>query len=104
MLVLVFGSPGARAGPLYWSLFNIEGESAVSAQYASYGSAADMFNDTNRLGVFTPNSGGAGRNIIGSGAFVMRVAVPAPSTLALFAAALLGLVTTGYRWIPGSTR
>ena len=92
--VIALVSAPVTAAPLFWSLFNIEGESATSAQYVSYGSAADMFSDTNRLGIFTPNAFNAGRNIVGSGAFVMAVAVPAPGTLALFAAALVGLVAS----------
>ncbi len=81
-------------GTLYWSLFNIEGESATSAQYVSYGSAADMFSDTNRLGIFTPNAFNAGRNIVGSGAFVSSGPpgpLPEPGSLALVVGALAGL-------------
>ena len=61
---LLMGSMTAQA--TYWSLFNIEGESTVSAQYVTYGSLTDMLADTNRLGVFTPNTSGFGRNIVGT--------------------------------------
>ena len=79
----------------YWNLFNIEGESAVSAQYVTYTSLSDMLNDTNRIGVFTPNAFNAGRNIVGSGSDEFRSppnGVPEPGTFALagVAFALLG--------------
>ncbi|WP_170841642.1 PEP-CTERM sorting domain-containing protein [Nitrosomonas aestuarii] len=51
----------------YWSLFNIEGESTLSANYVTYASLNDMLTDTNRLGVFQPDPFGFGRNIVGSG-------------------------------------
>ncbi len=53
-------------GSMYWSLFNIEGETALTAQYVTYARLPDMLADTNRLGVFNPGS--FGRNIVGSGA------------------------------------
>lgn len=92
-LIALVSAP-VTAAPLYWSLFNIEGESATSAQYVSYGSAADMFSDTNRLGIFTPNAFNAGRNIVGSGAFVSSGPpgpLPEPGSLALVVGALAGL-------------
>ena len=58
---------GGVAQAAYWSLFNIEGESSLSAQYVTYGSLGDMLADSNRLGVFTPNPAGFGVNIVGSG-------------------------------------
>ena len=54
-------------GTNYWSLFNIEGESSLTAQYVTYATLTDMLGDTNRLGVFSPNSFGFGDNIVGSG-------------------------------------
>jgi hypothetical protein len=52
-------------GTTYWNVFNIEGESAISADIVTYGSLTDMLNDTNRLGVFDP---GGRRTRRGSGA------------------------------------
>lgn len=54
-------------GNVYWNLFNIELETVFSAQYVTYSNVNDMLTDTNRLGVFTPNSGGGGRNLVGTG-------------------------------------
>ncbi|MGQ3051827.1 MAG: hypothetical protein ACT6S0_08590 [Roseateles sp.] len=52
-------------GRFYWSVFNIEGESAIGADIVTYGSLLDMMSDSNRLGTHTLN--GFGRNIVGSG-------------------------------------
>lgn len=84
-------------GNAYWSLFNIEGESGLNAQYVTYNALEDMLLDTNRMGVFTPNTFGAGRNIVGSSAFILPSAtVPEPGTLGLLMMDFLGLfVTTG---------
>jgi hypothetical protein len=77
-------------GSSYWSVFNIEGESAVGADLVTYASLTDMLNDTNRTGVFTRD--GFGRNIVGSGSDNFRsVSVPEPGTLALFGLGLIGL-------------
>ncbi len=58
----------ANATPVYWNLFNIEGESQVDSVYITYNSLNDMLNDTNRIGAFTPdNVGGAAQNVVGSG-------------------------------------
>ncbi len=81
-------------GDVYWSLFNIEGESAIPANYVTYSALDDMLNDTNRLGVFTPAGGGAAHNVVGSGAFVLSrppVTVPTPPVLALLSIGLAGL-------------
>jgi hypothetical protein len=51
-IVVSIATP-AQADPTYWNVFNIEGESAISADIVTYGSLTDMLNDTNRLGVFT---------------------------------------------------
>jgi rubrerythrin len=81
-------------GQLYWSLFNIEGESAQASRYVTYASLADMLGDTNRVGLFDPNGGGSSRNIVGSGSDELRVVqgVPEPSTLMLAVLGLAGLV------------
>jgi len=54
-------------GSLYWNVFNIEGESDISADFVTYATLSDMLLDQNRLGVFTPG-GAAGQNIVGSAA------------------------------------
>ena len=73
----------------YWNVFNIEGESVITADFVTYATLSDMLNDTNRTGLFTPNSGGFGRNIVGSGATIAQVhAVPEPETYALMLAGL----------------
>jgi hypothetical protein len=67
MLVGFLGLANTAARAEYWSLFNIEGESAFSAQYVTYNTLGDMLSDTNRLGVFTPDHFGAGQNIVDGG-------------------------------------
>ena len=54
-------------GETYWNVFNIEGETSLTAQFATYATLADMLLDTNRIGAFTPNLSGFGPNIVGSG-------------------------------------
>ncbi|WP_299076879.1 hypothetical protein [uncultured Paraglaciecola sp.] len=83
-------------GSSYWSLFNIEEESSQTAQYVLYDSLLDMFNDTNRLNVFDPNSFDVGRNIVGSFATVTETTDPTdvsePNMLSLASLGLLILV------------
>ncbi len=86
--VIGSGSDGTN----YWSLFNIEGESAISSTYVTYATLADMQNDTNRLDSSNPNNTGFGRNVIGSGAFNVS-AVPLPAALPLFGT---GLAVMGF--------
>ncbi|WP_132537958.1 PEP-CTERM sorting domain-containing protein [Plasticicumulans lactativorans] len=82
-------------GTTYWNVFNIEGESALSAQIVTYAGLNDMLTDTNRLGVFTPNPGGFGTNIVGSGSDVLPddvpVAVPEPAGFASFGLGLAAM-------------
>ena len=66
---VLFSAP-AVASSVYWSLFNIEGESAVSAQYVTYNTLMDMLLDTNRVSNIAPDTFSAGRNVIGSGASI----------------------------------
>ena len=88
---LMVAPMGAQA--TYWSLFNIEGESSLTAQYVTYATLTDMLGDTNRLGVFDPTGGSAGTNIVGSGSDEMGkgATIPEPGTLVLFSFGLAGL-------------
>ncbi|GGX71409.1 hypothetical protein [Saccharospirillum salsuginis] len=82
-------------GSLYWNLFNFEGESSVSAVFATYITLEDMLNDSNRLSVVSPNGPGSSENnIVGTGAFAMNVSFPvsAPNSLVLL---LFGLAVMG---------
>ncbi|WP_270938785.1 PEP-CTERM sorting domain-containing protein [Falsiroseomonas oryzae] len=79
-------------GSTYWNVFNIEGESSISAAIVTYGTLADMLADTNRIGVFEPNTAGFGRNIVGSGAVLTSVAaVPEPAALLILGSSTLAL-------------
>ena len=94
---MAFGAIGAptMAATVYWSLFNIEGETAQGARYVTYSSLADMLNDENRSGVFIPDGGSVPENVIGSGAFWVSdtTAVPIPASI-LFLFTGLGVLST----------
>ena len=96
LAIFAFAIPSvATAAPLYWNVFNIEEETAQTAQFVTYASLEDMLNDDNRLGVFNPDgftAASVGNNIVGSGAFVRStMGVPEPGTMILFAFGLLGV-------------
>ena len=98
-LATVFSASAARAA--YWNLFNIEGESAISAEFVTYATLADMLNDENRLGAFVPDGAFIGRNIVGSGADILSRppgAVPEPSVISMLAGALAMLALRRRRW------
>ena len=86
----------ALGAPVYWNLFNLEGESSADAIYVTYATLADMLTDSNRTGQFVPdNTGFAAANVVGSGAWVEQVApppaIPEPGSLALMMAGLASL-------------
>ncbi|WP_282611229.1 hypothetical protein, partial [Pelagibius sp. Alg239-R121] len=60
----------ASAAPVYWNLFNIEGESTLSSSLITYDSLTDMLNDENRTGVLVPDGQSSGQfagNVVGTG-------------------------------------
>ena len=87
--------PRAFAATVYWNLFNIEGESSISAVFDTYATLADMLTDQNRTGSFTANGHAPfGANIVGTGAMIVpdvQASVPTPVPLALLLAGV-GLV------------
>ena len=85
---LLIGATPAWADS-FWSVFNIEGESSISADYVTYATLGDMLNDTNRTSVTV--IGGFGRNVVGSGALLPFDVVPEPSSLALLGFAVCGV-------------
>lgn len=48
----------SHAIPVYWNVFNIEGESSVGADLVTYNSLTDMLTDINRTGVNTLSGAG----------------------------------------------
>lgn len=68
-LLLVLGSlvvlsAPAQAAPIYWNVFNIEGESTASARLVVYATLDDMLYDRNRVSTVTPGSA-APQNVVG---------------------------------------
>ncbi|WP_186301435.1 PEP-CTERM sorting domain-containing protein [Denitromonas halophila] len=58
----------AQTAPVYWNLFNLEGESSLDSIYVTYDSQIDMLTDSNRTGSFVPNTTGiSAQNVVGSG-------------------------------------
>ncbi|GGX57741.1 PEP-CTERM sorting domain-containing protein [Saccharospirillum salsuginis] len=51
--------------PVYWNVFNIEGESDIGADLVTYGSLSDMLSDSNRTSVNSLS--GFGANVVGGG-------------------------------------
>lgn len=67
-LLAVSTAAPAAAAPVYWNLFNVEGESDLDASYATYATLPDMLNDENRTGVHTADGSVLfGQNIVGTG-------------------------------------
>ncbi len=88
------GYESGSDGLTYWNVFNIEGESSVTAGIVTYGSLSDMLHDTNRLQDVSPNSQGFGRNVVGSGSDNFPTAagaVPEPATWGLMLVGFLAL-------------
>ncbi len=79
-------------GTTYWNVFNIEGESQISADFVTYASLSDMLTDANRLEVYS-QVGGSFQNIVGSGAAPFRAqAVPDAAQTLLLLVVSLGVV------------
>ncbi|SFR47649.1 PEP-CTERM protein-sorting domain-containing protein [Marinobacter daqiaonensis] len=55
----------SQAVPVYWNVFNIEGESSIGADLVTYDSLTDMLTDINRTSVNTLS--GVGANVVGGG-------------------------------------
>jgi hypothetical protein len=99
----IVGSP-TQAAAVYYNLFNIEGENTADAAFVTYATLADMLNDENRTGLFFPDGSViAGRNIVGTGAFLVPdgppppVGVPLPASAWLMLAGLGGLAAAPRR-------
>ncbi|MEN8251267.1 MAG: hypothetical protein ABFS32_20210 [Bacteroidota bacterium] len=64
---MILASP-ANASPVYWNIFNLEGENSLDSVYITYDTPLDMLTDSNRTGSFTPNTVGlSAENVVGSG-------------------------------------
>jgi hypothetical protein len=64
----ILGGPAAAATAVYYNLFNLEGESSLSADFVTYATLADMLNDENRTGSFRADGNAPfGANIVGTG-------------------------------------
>ncbi len=59
----LFLSSITAARAAYWNVFNVEGETSLTAQIVTYATLGDMLLDANRTGVFNPTTGFAGQNI-----------------------------------------
>lgn len=99
MLLLTFSFQGAIAGPVYFNVFNEEGEAGSTALIATYGSLFDMTTNSNPLTLSYAIGNGAdfgadGAYIVGSGATTFAEApsgdVPEPASLSLVGLGLLG--------------
>jgi len=82
---------------LYWSLFNVEEETSISAAYVTYNTLNDMLNDASRINTFLPDDtfgGSFAGNVVGSGSFNVSDPDPKkvsePSTFAVFLSAIIG--------------
>ena len=82
------------ASAVYWNVFNVEGESSLSAAFVTYATITDMATDTNRTGLFIANGTAPfGNNIVGSGSDVVPVSVvPASGSLPLLGIGLVGMI------------
>ena len=66
-IILLAATQDIYASPVYWNVFNIEGETAQGARIATYASLNDMLNDENRTSVVAPDGGFVPENVVGSG-------------------------------------
>ncbi len=64
---LAWTTNGSAASAVYWNVFNVEGESALSADIVTYGALGDMLADQNRTGVSTRTRSGSGPTSWGPG-------------------------------------
>jgi hypothetical protein len=62
--ILVWPCSGYAA---YWNVFNLEGESSISAEFVTYATLSDMLHDTNRTGDVAPSQPFVDANIVDSG-------------------------------------
>ena len=87
-------------GHVFWNVFNIEDENAITSDIVTYATLDDMLHDNNRLVDISPNHFGFGKNVVGSGAFVtLPSAVPEPASWAMMLGgfSLLGAVIRSRR-------